>query len=97
MAGSIELPPKAGFPNIEGIAKLPMENDPVVCMNFRLEDFIASFEQRYEGALKNWFGRMDFLEPALIIKNLYDALSYTNNLPFIVSSKKPKIGKLTGQ
>jgi hypothetical protein len=30
MGSQIEFSPKAGFPNIEGTAKLPMENAPVV-------------------------------------------------------------------
>ncbi|MHA1638402.1 MAG: hypothetical protein ACTSUB_10355 [Candidatus Thorarchaeota archaeon] len=78
----------SGFTGNETVGVLISEG--TISTIFRLDDFIASFESRYDGALKNWFGRMNFLEPAWIVKNLYDAIGYSNNIPFTVSSQKPK-------
>lgn len=64
--------------------------DGDISTSFILSKFIEAFESRYENVLKNWDGIMSFFEPEWIVKQLYDEIGYFSNLPFIVSSKKPK-------
>ena len=57
---------------------------------FNLNEFIESFELRYEDSLKDWMGVIDFFEPDWIVEHLYTSLSYSSNLPFTVFPEKSK-------
>jgi len=61
-----------------------------IVTSFNLNDVINSFESEYEDVLKNWNGRLEFFDHDWIVKQLFDSLGYYNNLPFVVSSRKPE-------
>lgn len=65
-------------------------SEGTISTNFKLDDFLNSFELRYDDYLINWMGRMDFWEPEWIVNALYESLTYIDNLPHKVTSKKPK-------
>ncbi|MCK5240445.1 MAG: hypothetical protein KAR33_12890, partial [Candidatus Thorarchaeota archaeon] len=58
--------------------------------SFNLNDFINSFESKYEDVLKDWRGLIKIFDRNWIVKQIFDSLGYYDNLPFVVSSQKPE-------
>lgn len=77
-----------GFNGKHVVGILIAERD--VSSSFNLKGFIEGFESRYENVLQNWEGELFHFEHEWIVRHLCDCISYDDNLPFVMTSKKPK-------
>ncbi|MHA1480483.1 MAG: hypothetical protein ACTSQZ_03560 [Candidatus Thorarchaeota archaeon] len=77
-----------GFNGKYVIGILIAERD--VSSSFNLKGFIEGFESRYDTALQDWQGELFHFEHEWIVKHLCDCVSYDDNLPYVVTSTKPK-------
>ena len=77
-----------GYNGNHVIGILISESD--VSKSFNLKGFIDGFESRYEHCLPDWQGELYHFEHDWIVKHLCESISYADNLPFVVTSTKPK-------